>query len=131
MPRNSTPAKNSSSQAVLLRKAALAFSKHAPLTVADSTNEKGRRLNLALLNAAIAYARVADPLYRKAGVLLSDIDIGLVDGSLLDNGVLEFLDENVRDLTCELLGHKTRCQSVDVCRERQENAGLRSKGERP
>jgi hypothetical protein len=117
------PKANTSPEAVTLRECAHAFAKQGEPR--DASDVKGQRLNRDLLAAAIAYARVADPLYRQAGVVLSEIDRGLVDGSLLDNGVLEYLDENVRALVCKLLGHKTRCGDTDVCLERQEAEGIR------
>jgi hypothetical protein len=115
------PPANTSPEAVALRTLAQKFGK-AP--VRDANDTDGQGANRALLKAAIAYARVADPLYARAGVVLSEMDRGIVDGSLLDDDLLGYLDEKVRPLTCELLGHKKRCESTDRCLERQEDAGL-------
>lgn len=116
------PACNTHPSAVRLREAALAFAKHAATEPKDDKDKEGQRLNRALLAAAIKYARVGDDLCEKAGRALQDLDEKLLDGSLMEEGCIEYLCDNVRPLVCELLGHKPHCGDTDQCRDRPGRA---------
>lgn len=110
------PPANTSPEAIALRQAATAFAAY------DRTRDgDGHKLNIALLKAAVAYARKGDTLYRRAGLVMSEMDRGIGDGSIERHGWYEWLEENdVRAIVCELLGHKTPCGDTDLCLERQE-----------
>jgi hypothetical protein len=57
------PRANDSKAAVFLREAALAFAAHASVEPENDFDQKGQRLNTALLRAAVEYAAVqADDL---------------------------------------------------------------------
>ena len=112
-----SPHRNSSKEAKALRIAAAKFAAHLKTPPSGNTDPLGQRLNADLLAAALTYAHAHSPLVKRAARLLGDVDEGLVDGSLMDNGVLEFLGDELRPVRCDLLGHKPHCASAYDCWE--------------
>lgn len=93
------PPKSRGKEAKALRVAACAFAAHLKTPMGSGSRDvRGERLHRDLLQAGAAYGLAVSPLLLEAIVVLQEIDDGLVDGSLLDNGVLEYLDQKVRPL---------------------------------